>query len=72
MSKRNFTDVIKLRILIWEIILSHAGGTTVIITVLIRGVRGKRSQSQKRRGCDDGSWEESDVLYRWREVTPRC
>ena len=55
----------------WAIILGHAGRSTVIITVLTRGIRDKRSQSQKRRECDNGSLEKSDVLYRWREVGPR-
>lgn len=65
MSKRNFADRIK------GLDLGHAGRSTVIVTVLTRGIRDKRSQRQKRRGCDNGNLEKSDVLYRWREVVPR-
>lgn len=65
MSKRNFADRIK------GLDLGQAGRSTVIITVLTRRIRDKRSQSQKRRRCDNGNLEKSDVLYRWREVVPR-
>lgn len=61
---------IGLRVLTWAIILGRAGRSTVIITVLTRGIRDKRSQSKKGRGCDNGSLEKRDVLYGWRQVVP--
>lgn len=44
-GKRNFTNVIKLRILRWEIILDYLVGSSVITRVLIR--RRQEGQSQK-------------------------
>lgn len=36
-GKRNFADVIKLRVLRWEIILDYLSGPSIITKVLIRG-----------------------------------
>lgn len=49
-TKRDFADVIKLRILRWEIILDYLCGSNIITRVIIRG----KQEGQSWRRCDDG------------------
>ena len=51
-SSKDFTGVIKLRILRWEDILGYPGGPNLVVMVLIR--EKQEGQSQRRRQ-DDGS-----------------
>ena len=57
-GKTDFADVIKLRILRWQIILDYTGGTNVIARVLTSW--GQEGQSQRGR-CDSRSGVWSDV-----------
>ena len=57
-GKRDFADVIKLRVLRWEIILDYLCGSNIITSVLIRGKW--EGQSQRR-------WD--DRRRGWRDVT---
>ena len=56
-GKRDFAEVIKLRVLRWEITVWFLGRPNVITKVFIRE-RGR--QGSQRRRCDDGSRDWSD------------
>lgn len=56
--QRDFTDVMKLRILKRGEVLDYPGGPSVVIMVLIRDEQEGLSQ---RRGCDEGSRGGSDA-----------
>lgn len=45
-AKRDFKDVIKLRIFIWEVILDYPAGTCVTRSILIR--RKQKGQTEKQ------------------------
>lgn len=58
MAKKDFVDVMELRILGWDIILDYLRGPNAITRV---PTRGRQGQSQ-RRWCDNGSIGQSDVM----------
>lgn len=56
-DKQDFADVVQLRILRWETILDHPGGSNITTSVLIREKGRQEGQSQRQRevaGFEDG------------------
>lgn len=60
-TKGTLQDVIKLRILTWEIILNYLSGPSSITKVFLRVKQEDRRKQRKTKLCDNGSRVEGET-----------